>query len=100
MGVVGLVGVGGVLFGLLISPVLARALPFGWDGQVAALIMNSDRWDAGSALMKAQSPEAWNVLMAAGKLTADNSGALGTCREAAAKTKKEQHCVVVVPPAP
>jgi hypothetical protein len=42
----------------------------------------------------------WNVRMAAGKLTADNSGALGTCREAAAKTKKEQHCVVVVPPAP
>jgi hypothetical protein len=75
-------------------------LPFGWDGQVAAFIMNADRWGAGSALMQAQNPEAWNLLMAAGKLTADNSGALGTCREAAAKTKKEQHCVVVVPPAP
>jgi Family of unknown function (DUF6118) len=53
--------------------------------------------DAGSALMKAQSPEAWNVLMAAGRLTADNSAALGACRDAAAKSKKEQHCGIVVP---
>ena len=52
--------------------------PFGWDGHVAAFVMNSDRWDAGNALMKAQSPEGWNVLMAAGKLTADKlDGARG-----------------------
>jgi len=90
---------GGATFilGLLISPIFARALPFGWDGHVAAFIMNADRWGAGSALMKAQSPEAWKVLMAAGRLTADNSAALGACREAAAKAKKEQHCGVVVP---
>jgi hypothetical protein len=59
--------------------------------------MNADRWSAGNALMKAQSPEAWDVLMAAGKLTADNSAALGACRDAAAKSKKEQHCVLIVP---
>jgi hypothetical protein len=84
------------LIGLLISPVFARVSPFCWDGHVAAFIMNGDRWDAGSALMKAQSPEAWNVLMATGRLTADNSAALGACRDAAAKSKKEQHCSVVV----
>jgi len=88
---------GAFFLGLLISPMFARVLPFGWDGQVAAFIINADRWDAGSALMKAQSPEAWNVLMAAGKLTADNSAALGACREVAAKLKKEQHCSIVVP---
>ena len=54
--------------------------------------MNADRWDAGSALMKAQNPEAWNVLMAVGKLTADNSAALAACRDAAAKTKRKQRC--------
>jgi hypothetical protein len=90
-------GSGAFFLGLLISPMFARVLPFGWDGHVAAFIMNADRWDAGSALMKAQSPEAWDVLMAAGKLTADNSAALGACRDAAAKTKKEQHCGIVVP---
>ena len=90
---------GGAAFilGLLISPAFARVLPFGWDGRVAAFIMHADRWGAGNALMKAQDPEAWRVLMAAGKLTIDNSTALGACRDAAAKTKKEQHCSVIVP---
>jgi hypothetical protein len=47
--------------------------------------------------MQAQNMEAWNVLMAAGKLTADNAATLGACRDTAAKTKKEQHCGIVVP---
>jgi Family of unknown function (DUF6118) len=90
---------GGAAFflGLLISPMFARVLPFGWDAHVAAFIMNGDRWGAGSALMQAQSPEAWGTLMDAGKLTANNTAALGVCREAAVKAKKEQRCTVVVP---
>jgi hypothetical protein len=91
----GWTGIGAFLLGLLISPMFARGLPFGWDGHVAAFIMNGDRWSAGSALMKAQSPEAWKVLMAAGRLVADNS-ALAACRDAAAKAKKEQRCTVIV----
>ena len=82
--------------GLIVSPFLARLLPFGIDGRMAATIMGADRWNAGAALMAAQSPEAWRVLMDAGKLTADNSAALAACRDAAAKAKKEQHCTVVV----
>jgi hypothetical protein len=88
---------GAFFLGLLISPLFARVLPFGWDGQIAAFIMHADRWNAGESLMQAESPEAWNVLMAAGKLTADNSSALGACRDAAAKMKKEQHCIITVP---
>jgi hypothetical protein len=49
------------------------------------------------ALMQAQSPEAWRVLMDAGKLTANNSAAFEACRKAAVKMKKEQHCTLVVP---
>lgn len=64
---------------------------------MAATIMRADRWNAGAALMQAQSPQAWRGLMDAGKLMADNSAALGTCRDAAAKSKKEQHCILVVP---
>jgi hypothetical protein len=93
----GWTGIAAFFLGLLISPMFARVLPFGWDGHVAAFIMNADRWDAGNALMKGQSPEAWNVLMAAGKLTADNSASLGACRDAAMKSKKEQHCSIIVP---
>jgi len=83
--------------GIIVSPFLARLLPFGWDDRMAATIMGADRWNAGAALMAAQSPEAWRALMDAGKLTADNSAVLGVCRETAAKMKKEQHCTVVVP---
>jgi chromosome segregation ATPase len=34
------------------SPLFARVLPFGWDGEVAAFIMRADRWGARSALMQ------------------------------------------------
>ena len=83
--------------GLLVSPFLARLSPFGWDGRIAATIMGADRWTAGAALMAAQSPQAWRDLEAAAALVAPNKAALAACRDAAAKTKKEQHCSVVVP---
>ena len=83
--------------GIIVSPFFARLLPFGWDGQMAATIMGADRWNAGAALMRAQSPEAWRALMDAGKLSSDNSVALAACREAAAKAKKEQRCTLIVP---
>jgi predicted transcriptional regulator len=86
-----------LVVGLGMSPSLARLLPFGIDGRIAATIMGADRWNAGAALMQAQSPQAWRALMDAGKLFSDNSMALAACREAAAKAKKEQRCTLVVP---
>jgi hypothetical protein len=68
-----------VILGLLISPLFARLLPFGLEAQVAAFILRADRWNAGAALMQAQSPEAWRALMDASKLTSDNSAALEGC---------------------
>jgi hypothetical protein len=85
-----------LLPGLPISPLFARLLPFGLDGRVAAFILRADRWDAGAALMEAASPNAWSDEFAAALLT-PNIAALTTCRDAAAKTKKEQHCSIVVP---
>ncbi|HLZ97772.1 MAG TPA: DUF6118 family protein [Steroidobacteraceae bacterium] len=90
---------GGATFilGLLISPMFARVLPFGWDGQMAAFIMHGDRWNAGAALMEAGSPQAWRDLESAARLLTPNKVALAACWEAAAKMKKEQRCTVVVP---
>ena len=93
----GWTGIGAFFLGLLISPMFARVLPFGWDGHVAAFIMNADRWGAGTALMKAGNPEAWRGLMDDFNFVKSNQAALAACRDAAAKTKKEQHCSVVVP---
>jgi hypothetical protein len=83
-------GAAALLMGLLVSPIVARLLPFGLDGRVAALVMGTDRWDDGGRLMAAASPPAWCDLSIAADV-------LAACRDAAAKTKKEQHCTVVVP---
>ena len=82
---------------LLLAPVLAAALPFGLDGQVAALVMRDDRWHAGSALMQAASPDGWTDLALASNLAHDNETVLKACRAAAEKTGKAQRCAISVP---
>jgi Family of unknown function (DUF6118) len=62
-------GIATFAVGLLVSPICAALLPFGWDGRVAAIIMKADRWDSGAALMEAQNPADWRTLMAASKLS-------------------------------
>ena len=93
----GWTGIAAFILGLLFSPMCARLLPFGWDGHVAALIMNADRWGAGTALMQAGNPPAWRGLMDDFNLVKSNQAAIGVCVGAAAKSKKEQHCSIVVP---
>jgi hypothetical protein len=93
----GWTGIGAFFLGLLISPMFARVLPFGLDGRVAAFILNAARWDAGAALMQAGNAAAWRGLMDDFNLVKSNQAALAACRDAAAKTKKEQHCGVIVP---
>jgi hypothetical protein len=87
-----------LVIGVALSPLLGRLLPFGFDGQVAASIMGTDRWNAGAALMEAGNPDAWRGLMDDFNLLKKNQAELAVCRAAASKMKKEQHCSVVVPP--
>lgn len=89
-------GIAAFFVGLLISPAIARVLPFGWDGQIAAFIMQADRWNAGVELMQASSPQALADLNAAAQLLKLNKDAMAVCRDAATKSKKEQHCSLVV----
>jgi len=86
-----------LVLGLLLSPFAARVLPFGWDAAVAATILNTDRWNAGQQLMKSANQGGWAVLAAEMNLAEANHAALSACREAAERTKKEQHCMIVVP---
>ena len=64
---------------------------------MAASIVHTDRWNAGIALLKSTNPDGWNTLESEMNLLEPNHAVLTTCREAAAKTKKEQHCLVVMP---
>ena len=88
---------GALVVGLLVSPFVAGALPFGGDSAVAAVIMKANRWNAGIALMQAGSPDGWRGLADASNLVRVNQEALAACREAAAKAKKEQRCTITVP---
>ena len=86
-----------LVIGLVGSPFLGRLLPFGLDTRMASMVMGTDRWSAGDALMQAGNTEAWRGLRNEINLVTTNQPALAVCREAAAKTKKEQHCTIVVP---
>ena len=86
-----------LVVGLLLSPFAARLLPFGWEAGVAATILHTDRWSAGQALMESTNPTGWATLAAEINLAETNHEAWNACREAAARMKKEQHCVIVVP---
>lgn len=86
-----------LLVGLLLSPFVARLLPFGWDEGVAASILNTDRWNAGIALIKSTNPAGWDTLAAEINLVEPNHALLAACREAAAEAKKPQSCTIVVP---
>ena len=87
---------GALMVGLLVSPFVAGVLPFGGDSAVAAVIMGADRWSAGIALMQAASPDGWRGVADASNLVRVNQEALAACREAAAKAKKEQRCMITV----
>ena len=88
---------GTFVVGLLILPFLARALPFGWNEDLAVFLLHADRWNAGQALMKSTNPGGWAVLAAEMNLVEPNHAALTACREAAGRMKKEQYCLIVVP---
>lgn len=90
-------GLAAFVAGLLALPILAGLLPFGLDRRIAALVMHADRWHAGSALMQDASPASWRDLVTAADLARANEATLKACREAAARTKKEQRCAVTVP---
>ena len=90
-------GLAALIFGLLLAPLVASVLPYGMNSRVAALVMKADRWNAGMALMEMGNPEAWRSVVESTELVRVNQDALKTCRQAAAKTKKEQRCTVNVP---
>ncbi len=62
-----------------------------------ATIMHADRRNAGHALMKSTNQAGWETLAAEINVAEANHDALTACREAAQRTKKEQHCPIVVP---
>jgi hypothetical protein len=88
--------VGTFVFTLFASPVLLGELPFGWNTNAAATVMQADRWDAGSALMQAASPLGWQNLVAASDLVRANQDAIASCQKAANDDSKKHRCTIDV----
>jgi hypothetical protein len=87
-----------LIVGLVLSPLLARLLPFGLDTRVAAVVMGSDRWHAGAGLLAASSPEAWDALERAIPLWQSNQNVIEACQKAALKKHREQLCTISISP--
>lgn len=84
--------------GLILSPLIAGVLPFGLDTRVAALVMRTDRWNAGEVLLQAANPSGWRNLVDSANLVQANQDVLAACREAAAKGKAQRCAIKVSPP--
>ena len=84
----------------MLSPFAARLLPFRWDAALAAAILHTDRWHAGQSLMKSSDPTGWATRAAEMNLAQAKHEALTACPEAAQRTKKDQHCAILVPALP
>lgn len=78
------------------SPVLLGDLPFGLNTRAAAVTMETDRWDAGWALMDAADPARWEKAEAGFDLVTDNQAALTACWTAANTEGKDQRCLISV----
>ena len=92
---------GGALAGILLWSFLpgtiARSVPESWhwpEQMAARMVDESSRWDAGTRLMRSESPEALNALERAADLLRDNREAIETCQKTAATARQPVRCAV------
>jgi len=88
------------LLTLLASPIILSELPFGWNTNAAAQVMDNDRWGAGWALLRISDPNSAQDAAAGLNLVQVNRSALIACQEAAAKSGKSKPCIVTVKTSP
>ena len=89
-----------LLVGLMASPFLASFLPFNWNQVVAAVVMGTDRWNAGTTLMRAAAPQTWNMLVDDWHLISINKAnaqSLAQCQKQADEIHQAQECRITVP---
>lgn len=98
VGAIGLAA-GLIAFPLLVHPV-ARLLPASWGvpETVATSALGRRGWDAGALLMQADSPTGWHRLTEADAIVRSGGEELKACRDAAAKSARDQRCMITVKP--
>jgi hypothetical protein len=93
---------GGVLAGCLLWSFLpglvARTLPAGWhmpERIAQHLVGEPTLWEAGTRIMRADSPTAWQAIDAA-ELRRDNREAIDACEQAAIKAERSVGCTISI----
>lgn len=92
---------GGLLAGMLLWAVLpgvvARALPASWhlpERIAARTVGEPTLWEAGTRIMRADSPEAWQAIADAADMRRDNREAIDACEQQAAKAGRPVPCTI------
>lgn len=96
-------GGGGFIAGCLIWAALpgfvARIAPTGWhwpERLAARAVREPTLWQAGTRIMRADSPAAWQSIDTAAELRRDNREAIDACEQQAAKAKQPVRCTIRV----
>jgi hypothetical protein len=92
---------GGLLAGILTWSILPgvalRTLPRSWhmpENMARHIIGEPTLWEAGTRLMRADSPQAWNALIEAAELAGDNRDAIAACRKSATAVVRPIRCTI------
>lgn len=94
---------GGVLAGCLLwsflPGVVARTLPGGWhmpERMARHMVGEPTLWEAGTRIMRADSPAAWQAIADAAEMRRDNREAIDACEQAASKAKHRVRCTITL----
>ncbi len=93
--------VAGMLLWSIMPGAVLRALPQGWhmpEAMAAHIIGEPTLWDAGTRLMRADSPQAWNALTQGATMLHDNREAIEVCQRGAGKARKPVRCAIEIRP--
>lgn len=90
---------GGIMLWSFLPGTIARSVPESWhwpERMAAGMVGESARWDAGTRLMRSESPQALSALVQAADLLRDNRDAVDACRKSAATSRQLVRCTVQI----
>lgn len=89
----------GCLLMAVLPGLVAHLAPTGWywpERLATRIVREPTLWQAGTRIMRADSPAAWQSIDDAAELRRDNHEAIDTCEQQAATTKQPVRCTIRV----
>lgn len=89
----------GCLLWSMLPGVIARTLPVSWhmpERMARHMVGEPTLWEAGTRIMRASSPEAWQAISDAAEMRRENRETIDACEQAAKKLKQPVRCTISV----